>query len=91
MKFAVEGGLIGLGLVLFLAVAVLRRLTLKTAQGQVAVVSAVGLLAMGLTGSAIDTLPISYLAFLLVGLGVTTRATEKARAPEQIRVPSQVS
>ncbi|MEU2002878.1 O-antigen ligase family protein [Rhodococcus sp. NPDC019627] len=91
LKFAVEGGLIGLGLVLFLAVAVLRRLTLKDAQGQVAVVSAVGLLAMGITGSVIDTLPISYLALLLVGLGVATRATEKARAPEQIRVPSQVS
>ncbi|WP_155289252.1 O-antigen ligase family protein [Rhodococcoides fascians] len=70
LKFAVEGGLIGLVLLIAVVSTVASGISWRDQQGQLATVSAVGLLAMGITGSSIDTLPVSYLALVLVGLGV---------------------
>lgn len=70
LKFAVEGGLLGLGLIILLVIAVLQTTDWRSPQGQLSALSAVGLVGMGITGSAIDTLPISYFALLLVGLAV---------------------
>ncbi|WP_285187465.1 O-antigen ligase family protein [Rhodococcus sp. MEB041] len=70
LKFSVEGGLIGVLLVIAVIAAVRKSVVWTNPQGQLAAISAVGLIGMGLTGSAIDTPPISYLALVLVGLAV---------------------
>lgn len=77
LKFAVEGGLIGLALLGAVVASIVSGLTWRSVHGQLATVSAVGLLAMGITGSAIDTLPVSYLALMLVGLGIGITNTDR--------------
>ncbi|NYD40476.1 O-antigen ligase [Nocardioides panaciterrulae] len=70
LKLGVEGGTIGLLLWGGLAVAAKRSLNSKSRQGQLAVVQVAVLVGFGITGSAINALPISYLMFVLVGLAV---------------------
>ncbi|VXA97298.1 O-antigen ligase [Citricoccus sp. K5] len=86
LKVLVEGGLIGGLLWLALFIAVWRRLDRTTKESQVAVVALVGLLTFGLTGSAIEALPVTYFLFILVGLGVQERPVQslkpEARHPQ---------
>lgn len=68
LKIAVEGGIIGVALWVALFVSIIRKLprsknTRSTAVGLVAV-----LIGMGLTGSALEALPLTFLLFFLVGL-----------------------
>jgi O-antigen ligase len=82
LKIAVEGGLIGLILWSGLIIAVWRAVKPRTPSGRMAIAALGGLFGMGLTGSAIETLPVSYLLFALVGLAV---------APVTASPPGQVS
>jgi O-antigen ligase len=84
LKFAVEGGLVGLFCWMALFVALWRGLRARAGQAQLAIISAVGLLAMGTTGSAIEALPVSYLVLLVVGLGVATKPDDQT----QLEVPA---
>lgn len=74
LKFAVEGGLIGLLLLVAVGVAVWRAIDRSTPGGQLGVAAVVGLLGLGLTGSAIDTLPVSYFVLMLAGLAIGSTA-----------------
>lgn len=71
LKVAVEGGVVGVAAWGGLLVALWRALDRRTAQASLAIISGLGLLAFGTTGSAIEALPVSYLLFLMVGLGVS--------------------
>jgi O-antigen ligase len=73
LHILVEGGIIGLFLFLGLAVAWWQSSSIRTRQGQVAVVLVSALLGFGVTGSAIDTIPVSYFMLILAGTAVGTR------------------
>lgn len=82
LKFAVEGGLIGLVLVTVLAVAILRSLDVRSVAGLTGVLAFVALLGLGLTVSSIEALPVSYLLFVLVGLALPRSRLARGYRPE---------
>jgi O-antigen ligase len=81
LKMLVEGGLLGGLLWLALLIAVWKRLDRRSPSGQLAVISLVGLLAFGLTGSAIEALPVTYFLMMLVGLGLQSKVLPMKRTP----------
>ncbi|GAA1946174.1 hypothetical protein GCM10009798_01440 [Nocardioides panacihumi] len=80
LKFVVEGGVIGLAMFLIVLALAWRHLEFGTTRGLTGGLVLVGLMGLGLTGSAIETLPVSYLLFVLVGLGLTRRSGREARS-----------
>lgn len=76
LKMMVEGGLVGAMLWIILLVCIWQRINRRTLSGQVAVVALVGLFTAGLTGSAIETLPISYFIFFLAGITLSNAPTK---------------
>jgi O-antigen ligase len=70
LKIAVEGGLIGLALWVGLFVSIVRRLDRTNALSAVATASLAALIGMGLTVASLEALPMSFFAFLLVGLAL---------------------
>lgn len=78
LKIAVEGGLVGLFLFGGFLVAAWRHLDRRQGSALVAISGAVALLAMGITGSAIETLPVSWIVFVFIGLAI--REGEPPRA-----------
>lgn len=73
LKILVEGGVIGMILWLLVIMALWTSLPVRSPEGQLAVVSILGLFGLGLTGSAIEALPVTYLIFMVAGLGVSQR------------------
>ncbi|ORI19567.1 hypothetical protein BJD99_00250 [Rhodococcus sp. 1163] len=84
LKFAVEGGLIGLFLLAGLVVVVFRRVQWTSEQGRLGVVSLLVVLGMGLTVSSIDMLPVSYFAMTLLGLGLAEKRHESGSSGEVV-------
>jgi O-antigen ligase len=80
LKFAVEGGFIGLLLVVALFVALWRRLPVTSSQARLGVLAGVSLLGFGISLSAIETLPVSYFVMVMIGLGVHDRVKATAEA-----------
>ncbi|QXW04679.1 O-antigen ligase family protein [Rhodococcus globerulus] len=78
LKFAVEGGLIGLLLIAGLVGAVVRRIDRTSDQARLGAVSAMVIIGMGLTISSIDMLPITYFAMVLLGLGLIEKRQAKS-------------
>jgi O-antigen ligase len=70
LKIAVEGGLIGLALWVGLFVSIVRRLDRTNPLSAVAAASLAALIGMGLTVASLEALPMSFFAFLLVGLAL---------------------
>jgi O-antigen ligase len=68
LKYAVEGGLIGLTLFVAIVILIFRRIK-SSSSGQVALIAVVMYLVMGLTISVSETLPVSYFLMVLVGIG----------------------
>ena len=81
LKILVEGGLIGMLLWVLLIVAIWKGVDTKTRTGQLAVVSILGIFGLGITGSAIEALPVTYLVFMVAGLGVQS---SRRRFPSRI-------
>jgi len=73
LKILVEGGAIGMILWLLVIFAIWRSLDTRSRPGSLAVVSVLGMFGLGLTGSAIEALPVTYLIFMIAGLGVTQK------------------
>jgi O-antigen ligase len=73
LKFAVEGGFIGVFLIVGLFVVLCRRLPAGSAQARLGVLAGVSLLGFGISLSAIETLPVSYFVMAMIGLGVRDR------------------
>lgn len=76
LKILVEGGAIGMILWGLLIIAMWKSIDTRTGSGALAVVSIVGLFGLGLTGSAIEALPVTYLIFMVAGLGVIQREAD---------------
>jgi O-antigen ligase len=70
LKIAVEGGLIGLALWAGLIVSIVRRLDRTNALSAAAAAALAALVGMGLTVASLEALPMSFFAFLLVGLAL---------------------
>ena len=81
IKFAVEGGILGLAGFCAVIIAILKSLPQKTADGQLALMSLVGLFGFGITGSAIEALPVTYLIFVIVGIHIPARLERATEAP----------
>ncbi|MBT2585628.1 O-antigen ligase [Arthrobacter sp. ISL-95] len=79
LKILVEGGLIGAATWLALGVGLIRTTNWHSAGGRLTLVSFAALIGLGLTGSAIDTLPVSFLVFFFAGLAVNQ--TPKVEQP----------
>lgn len=73
LKIAVEGGLLGLAAWVVFIVLALRATRRGSPERTLAAALLAGLLAMGMTVAATETLPISYLVFVLVGLCAAPR------------------
>jgi O-antigen ligase len=84
LKIAVEGGLIGLVLWAAMAVSVLHRLRRGTPLTSAAVGMMGVILGMGLTGSAIETLPPTFLIFLIVGLALDQEPASTTEKPQAV-------
>lgn len=70
-KIMVEGGIIGLILWTGLLSAVIRSTVVRSESGSFALITLAGLTPFALTGSAVEALPVSYVAFFVVGLAIT--------------------
>jgi O-antigen ligase len=70
LKILVEGGIIGAAAWLALGIGIIRTTNWHSTGGRLTLVSFAALIGLGLTGSAIDTLPISFLVFFFAGLAV---------------------
>jgi O-antigen ligase len=93
LKYAVEGGLIGLTLFVSIVIVVFRRIDRCTSAGQVALIALVIYLVMGLTISVSEALPVSYFLMVLVGIGCGSarRATSRDLVrPVEIRTNRQL-
>lgn len=88
LKFAVEGGFIGLLLIVALFVALWRRMPVTSSQARLGVLAGVSLLGFGISLSAIETLPVSYFVMVMIGLGVHDREKTKAEAARPTAHPS---
>lgn len=73
LKIIVEGGIVGALAWLSLVVAILRGTDWHSRGGRLSLVSFAALVGLGLTGSAIDTLPVSFLVFFFAGLAVDSK------------------
>lgn len=73
LKILVEGGLLGAVAWLALGIGIIRTTNWHSAGGRLTLVSFAALIGLGLTGSAIDTLPISFLVFFFAGLAVNVK------------------
>jgi O-antigen ligase len=69
LKYAVEGGVVGLALFVTIVILTLRLIDRSESFGQVALIAVVMYLVMGLTISVSETLPVSYFLMVLVGIG----------------------
>lgn len=78
LKFAVEGGLLGLVLWVGLLLALFMAMRRKAKETQLAAMSLIALFGIGLTVSAIDTLPVSFLIFVLGGLACESSKSRSA-------------
>lgn len=85
LKILVEGGAIGMILWILLLWAIWKSVDTKTDAGSLAIVSLLGMFGLGITGSAIEALPVTYLIFMVVGLGVSHRAKS---APAELALPA---
>jgi len=74
LKIGVEGGLLGLALWFGLITSAVRRLPRLSPYTPAAVGMLGILLGMGLTGSSLEALPVTFVAFVLVGLGLDAGA-----------------
>lgn len=91
LKILVEGGAIGMILWLLLIMVLWHALDTRTEPGTLAVVSVLGMFGLGLTGSAIEALPVTYLIFMVAGLGVRAqgrRASSSVKALEARPIPA---
>jgi O-antigen ligase len=80
LKVLIEGGLVGAVLWIGLVYAIFRRLRRGEPSTAIAVGALAVLLGMGLTGSSLETLPLTWFIFLFVGMAITT--TGRAQSPE---------
>lgn len=76
MKIIVEGGVIGAALWMAFVGTVVCSIDRRTGQGKTALLCLALIFAMGLTGSAIEALPVTYILMVYVGLGVRRVAVE---------------
>jgi O-antigen ligase len=93
LKYAVEGGLIGLALFVSLVILIFRRIDRSSGSGQVALISVVMYLVMGLTISVSEALPVSYFLMVLVGIGVGPArrvASKKIVRPFEVSAAQQL-
>ena len=81
LKLAVEGGAIGLVLWGALAIVLLRALPRSGSGSTVAVALLAALCGTGLTGSALEALPITFLLFFIVGLQTQHRNKRETLPP----------
>lgn len=82
LKIIVEGGIVGALSWAGLAISIMRRTQWLSPSGRLSVVSLTALLGLGLTGSAIDALPISFLVFFFAGLAIDAEPAERERATD---------
>jgi O-antigen ligase len=73
LKILIEGGLVGAVLWSGLLYSIFRRLSRGGTLTAIAVGALAVLLGMGLTGSSLETLPLTWFIFLFVGMAVGTR------------------
>lgn len=73
LKIIVEGGLLGAIAWLALGIGIARTTNWHSAGGRLTLVSLAALIGLGLTGSAIDTLPISFFVFFFAGLAINVK------------------
>lgn len=81
LKFAVEGGLVGLGLFLTVITMLVKELWSAEPQKRSALLVLVSLLGLGLTGSAIETVPVSFFVLMLAGLALDRQGPETEGTP----------
>ncbi|WP_235565049.1 O-antigen ligase family protein [Arthrobacter sp. Soil764] len=84
LKILVEGGAIGMSLWLLLIMVLWHALDTRTPPGSLAVVSVLGMFGLGLTGSAIEALPVTYLIFMVAGLGVRAEGGSASSTREEL-------
>lgn len=70
LKMLFEGGIIGLAIFATLVVTLLSNLLKGGEAGKSGLMALTALLVMGLTGSAIEAMPVAYFVFVLVGCGL---------------------
>lgn len=85
LKILVEGGAVGIILWLLLLWAIWTSIDTRTGSGALAVVSILGLFGLGLTGSAIEALPVTYLIFMVAGLGVQPKPLDAPPEPRMTK------
>lgn len=85
LKIVVEGGIVGAVAWAGLGVSIIRRTDWHSQAGRVSLLSLMALIGLGLTGSAIDTLPVSFLVLFFVGLAVDVNP--KSQVSESTYVP----
>jgi O-antigen ligase len=89
LKVLVEGGLVWAIAWGALAVSIIRRTRWLSPGGRLSIAVFSALIGLGLTGSAIDTLPISFLVFFFAGLAIDTEpARKKHHRPQAQVLPS---
>lgn len=89
LKVVVEGGIIGAIAWFALGVSIIRHTRWLSPGGRLSVAAFASLIGLGLTGSAIDTLPISFLVFFFAGLAIDTEpARRKLGTAKALALPS---
>jgi O-antigen ligase len=83
LKILVEGGLIGLTLWGAFFVSMMRRMSRSNPRTVVAAASLAAIIGMGMTVASLETLPLSYLAFFLVGLALEHAPVRRVKAPAE--------
>ncbi|MDZ8201261.1 O-antigen ligase family protein [Microbacterium sp. SSW1-59] len=85
LKIAVEAGLIGIGLWVALIVVIVRSTASRTAGRTLAATMLAALFGLGLTVASTETLPISYLVFVIIGLQLQTPAATLSSERQDLR------
>lgn len=80
LKFLVEGGLVGLLFWIALIAAIVFCLKKRAPESQIAILSLLSLIGLGMTVSAIDALPVSFLIFVLCGLACESQSSRRVRS-----------
>lgn len=82
LKVLVEGGILGALAWAGLAITILRRTDWLSPPGRLSLVALCALVGLGLTGSAIDTLPVSFIVFFFAGLAVDSSPVITAKVTQ---------